>query len=159
MRAVGINWRPDGLVLESEPERRSFMSEDLTRRFAGEGSEEKLNQILAIVQSLNTLVQRLDTRVENVEVRLGGLEEKVERRLHDTRPIWEKVQIDVAQLQADFVGFKKGQDLLYGEVRDIKTAIRDFNRKFSIFNDTLTTMQADYRDIYDRVRDIERQGT
>jgi len=32
--------------------------------------------------------------------------------------------------------------------------LRDFNRKFSIFNDTLTQIQADYRDIYDRVRGL-----
>ena len=128
------------------------MSEDLTKRFDGRGNDEKLSQILAIVQSL-------DSRVKNVELRLESLEQKVEQRLYDTRPIWEKVQSDLSQLQADFVGFKQGQEFLHGEIREIKTAIRDFNRKFSIFNDTLVTMQADYRDIYDRVRDIERPRT
>jgi hypothetical protein len=29
-------------------------------------------------------------------------------------------------------------------------------RRLSIFNDTLVTMQADYRDIYDRVRGLEK---
>jgi archaellum component FlaC len=142
------------------------MNEDLTKRLEGEQPGEKLNQVLAIVQSVDTRMQRLDAGVENIdthvgsiEARLERLEQKVEHRLYDTRPIWEKVQTDVAQLQTDFIGFKEGQELLHGEVRDIKTAIRDFNRKFRIFNDTLTTMQADYRDIYDRVRGIERQHT
>ena len=135
------------------------MSEDLTQRFEGQENGDKLNQILAIVQSLDTRVQSLDTRVGNIEVRFESLEQKVEHRLYDTRPIWEKVQTDIAQLQADVAGIKQGQELLHGEVREIKTSIRDFNRKFSIFNDTLVTMQADYRDIYDRVRDIERQRT
>jgi chromosome segregation ATPase len=128
------------------------MSEDLTRRFDGRESDEKLSQIL--------------TAVQNLDIRLGRLEEKVEHRLYDTRPIWEKVQTDLAQLQAESMGIKEGQqrleqgqELLRGEVRDIKTSIRDFNCKFSIFNDTLVTMQADYRDIYDRIRDIERQRT
>lgn len=114
------------------------MSDDLTRQFDNPGSGEKLTQILAIVQ--------------NLDARLGSLEQTVEHRLYDTRPIWEKVQTDVAQL-------REGQANLHGEVRDIKTAIRDFNRKFSIFHDTLVTIQADYRDIYDRVRDIDRQHT
>ena len=135
------------------------MSEDLTQRFDGQDNGEKLNQILSIVQSLDARVQGLDARVGNIEVRLENLEQKVEHRLYDTRPIWEKVQTDLAQLQADFDGFKQGQESLHGEFRFIKTAIRDFDRKFSIFNDTLLTMQADYRDIYDRLRDIERQRT
>jgi len=37
--------------------------------------------------------------------------------------------------------------------------LRDIFRRLSIFNDTLNTMQADYRDIYDRIRDIERPRT
>lgn len=40
---------------------------------------------------------------------------------------------------------------------EIHTLLRDIFRRLSIFNDTLVTMQADYRDIYDRVREIERQ--
>jgi uncharacterized protein (DUF111 family) len=47
--------------------------------------------------------------------------------------------------------------LSQSEIKDIKTELRDFNHKFSSFNDTLVSMQADYRDIYDRVRDIGRQ--
>src|SRR6266480_7694856 len=100
------------------------MSEDLTQRFDGQDNGEKLNQILSIVQSLDARVQnldarvqsldtRLDTRVGNIEVRLENLEQKAEHRLYDTRPIWEKVQTDLAQLQTDFDGFKQGQESLH----------------------------------------------
>ncbi len=133
------------------------MSEDPTKQFDNQADGEKLTQIL-------TVVQNLDGRLAGVEARLGNIEQKVEQRLYDTRPIWEKVQADIAQIHADVVGLKEGQqrleqgqELSQGEIRDIKTQLRDFSRKFSIFNDTLVTMQADYRDIYDRVRDIERQ--
>ena len=114
------------------------MSDDLTQRFDDQENSQKLTQVLTIVQNLNA--------------RLGTLEQAVDERLYDTRPIWEKVETDIAQL-------REGQDNLHGELREIKTAIRDFDRKFSVFNDTLVTMQADYRDIYDRVREIERQRT
>jgi chromosome segregation ATPase len=133
------------------------MSEDPTKHFDNQADSEKLTQIL-------TVVQELDGRLAGVEARLGSLEQKVEQRLYDTRPIWEKIQTDIAQIHADIVGLKEaqlrleqGQELSQSEIRDIKTELRDFNSKFSIFNDTLVTMQADYRDIYDRVRDIERQ--
>jgi DNA repair ATPase RecN len=174
------------------------MSEDLTRSLPSSDGE-KLTQILATVN-------RLDSR-------LGSLEQKVDERLHDTRPIWEKVNADIAELQVGQqrltegqqrleegqVGLterqqrfeegqqrltegqqrlqegqlglterqqrfeegqqrlEEGQEFLRGESREIRTLLRDIFRRLSIFNDTLVTMQADYRDIYDRVRDIERQ--
>ncbi len=135
------------------------MSEDPTKRFDNQAEGKKLTQIL-------TVVQELDGRLAGVEARLGSLEQKVELRLYDTRPIWEKIQTDIAQIHADIVGLKEGQqrleqgqELSQGEIRNIKTQLRDFNSKFSSFNETLVSMQADYRDIYDRVRDIERQRT
>ncbi len=135
------------------------MSEDPTKRFDNQAEGEKLTQIL-------TVVQELDGRLAGVEARLGSLDQKVELRLYDTRPIWEKIQTDIAQIHADIVGLKEGQqrleqgqELSQGEIRNIKTQLRDFNSKFSSFNETLVSMQADYRDIYDRVRDIERQRT
>jgi predicted RNase H-like nuclease (RuvC/YqgF family) len=131
------------------------MSEDLTRNLQG-SQHDALAQILSAVQNLGT--------------RLDSLEKKVEERLYDTRPIWEKVvedirqlqegqtklQTDVTQLQNNVTQLREGQDSLR---REVNTGLRDINRKFSISNDTLTQMQADYRDIYDRVRDLERQRT
>lgn len=88
----------------------------------------------------------------------------MEERLYDTRPIWKKVSTDIAELQAGQQRptegqqrLEEGQEFLRGESREIRTLLRDIFRRLSIFNDTLVTMQADYRDIYDRVREIERQ--
>jgi hypothetical protein len=64
-----------GLVLEFVPERRNLMSEDLTRNLPSSDGA-KLTQILSTLE-------RLDSR-------LRGVEQKVEERLYDTRPIWEK---------------------------------------------------------------------
>ena len=151
------------------------------------------------------------TIMQNLESRFEALEKKVEERLYDTRPIWEKVLVDITQLkegqaqllegqaqlhegqarlqesytqllqgQAQLQGgqaelsasvkelgeghtqlvvgqkqLQEGQEFLRGEIREIKTMLRDIFRRLSIFNDTLMTMQADYRDIYDRVRGLE----
>ena len=105
------------------------MSEDLTKKLPTSDSD-KLNSILTSVRTLEDRMQRL--------------EQKVDERLHDTRPIWEKVIADIAQLQ-------KG-------VHEIKTFQRDNLRRMSIFHDTLISMQADYRDIYDRVRGLEENN-
>jgi hypothetical protein len=102
------------------------MSEDLTKKLPTSDSD-KLTSILTTVQALET--------------RLTGLEQKVEERLHDTRPIWQKVVEDITKLGK--------------EVHDIRTSQRDAVRRMSVFHDTLIAMQADYRDIYDRVRGLE----
>jgi chromosome segregation ATPase len=113
-------------MLESLSEGRNEMSEDLTKKLPTTDSD-KLTSILTTVQTLDT--------------RLAALEQKVEERLHDTRPIWQKVVTDIAEVRA--------------EVHDIRTSQRDSLRRMSVFHDTLITMQADYRDIYDRVRGLE----
>jgi chromosome segregation ATPase len=117
------------------------MSDELTQNLPP-SQDGTLAQIL-------TAIQNLSTRLESLEQRFVSLEQKVEERLYDTRPIWEKVQADIAQLLGS-------QDSL---AREINTHWRDMNRKLSIFNDTLAEIQADYRDIYDRVRGLERQSS
>jgi chromosome segregation ATPase len=131
------------------------MSEDLTQNLPG-SQNDALAQILSAVQGLDARVQSLDAKVQSMDNRLGTLEQKVDERLLETRPIWEKVVADIERLQTNVSQLHEGQETLR---REVNTGLRDINRKFSIFNDTLTQMQADYRDIYDRVRDLERQRT
>lgn len=99
--------------------------------------------------------------LQNIDSRLLSLEQKVEERLHDTRPIWQKVVADIAQLQEGQTQLQESQQRLAEtmslEFREIKTSIRDLFRRFSMVNDTLATIQIDYRDIYDRVRGLEIQ--
>jgi chromosome segregation ATPase len=116
------------------------MSEDLTKKLPQSDSE-KLTLILSTVQSMERRLDRLEVRVDNIEARLQRLEQKVEERLQETRPIWEKLVVDISEVQ-------QGQ-------REIKTSLRDVSRRMSLFNDTLATIQVDYRDIYDRLRVLE----
>ncbi|HZE69472.1 MAG TPA: hypothetical protein VE135_08130 [Pyrinomonadaceae bacterium] len=134
------------------------MNEDLTRKMPN-SSDGKLDEVFQIIQA--------------IRAELSDLRSIVETRIYDTRPIWEKVQADIAQLQAGQArlqagqdglqagqdSLQAGQDSLRGDVREIRTHLRDMDRRLSIFNDTLVGIQADYRDIYDRVREIERQRT
>ena len=77
----------------------------------------------------------------NIDSRLQRLEQKVEERLHDTRPIWEKVVADIEELK--------------GGVRDIKITTRDITRKIGVLYDTMVGIQAEYREFNHRVLDIE----
>ena len=128
------------------------MNEDLTKNLPTGNAE-----ILAAIKGL-------EGRFIGLEERFNGLEEKVDKRLQDTRPIWDKLSADigelkgdVAELKGDVAELKEGQNALRTEVREIRTHMRDMDRKLSIFNDRLVEIQADYRDIYDRVREMEAQ--
>ncbi len=128
--------------------------------------------------------------VKELTIKVEALNEKVELRLHDTKPIWEQVlktvlelkegqerleqrqerleqrqerlehcqerlEQDQILLRKEFEVLVKGQESLRRDSHEIKTFCRDIMRRLSIFNDTLLTIQSDYRDIYDRVRLLE----
>jgi len=104
------------------------MSEDLTKKLPKTDSE-KIALIL-------TTVQNLETRVDN-------LEHKVDERLYDTRPIWEKVVADIGKLQ-------EGQNRLEGSVQEISD-------KLDVLNEAMLNVQAKQRDVNRRVRELESQ--
>jgi len=147
------------------------MSEDLTKNLPASDSD-KLTLIVTEVQRLNVKTDAMQERLSRVEKRLQDLDDKVEERLYDTRPIWEKLVTDVAHLQdgqqrleESHQRLEKSQqrceerfEVLQKESREIKTFMRDILRRMSIFFETLVPMQADYRDIYDRVRSLEMKN-
>jgi hypothetical protein len=72
------------------------MSEDTTRNLPSGD----LGEVLSILRSVNT--------------RLTALEDKVERRLHDTRPIWEQVLTRLTEVDERLTkGLKKVQDEVF----------------------------------------------
>jgi len=97
---------------------------------------------------------------------LAELKQTVELRLHDTRPIWEKVQADIAQLQEGQAQLQEGQQgLVTGQkqleekleaLRDeTRTGFRNLKRQFGILNDTFLEVRADYKDLDKRVYQLE----
>jgi len=109
------------------------MSEDLTKKLPRSDSE-KLTLILS---------------------RLEKVEEALEERLYDTRPIWQKVVADIAHLQEGQDALRSAQDTLRADVGEIKKSMRDVYYRFDVLNNTMLAIRADQRDIYDRVRTLE----
>lgn len=132
------------------------MSEDLTQKLPSSDSE-KIGLILSTVQHLETRVDKL--------------EQKVEERLYDTRPIWQKVVADIAQLhegqaqlqegqvrlQEGQAQLQEGQNRLEGEVREIKGSVREIFYKLDVLNETMLTVQAKHKDLDVRVRELEHR--
>lgn len=99
------------------------MSEDLTKKLArGDNTE-----IFLILRT--------------IDMRLQNLEQKVEERLYDTRPIWEKVVADIARVE--------------GDVGEIKVSIRDIFFQMSAVSDTMRVIQGSHKDFDLRIRALE----
>jgi predicted nuclease with TOPRIM domain len=74
------------------------MSEDTTQQLL----VARLDRLISIVEETNARLQNVEARLQNVEERqdalkaqLENLDGRVEKRLQDTRPIWESVQLGV----------------------------------------------------------------
>jgi chromosome segregation ATPase len=149
------------------------MSEDLTNKLPV-NQEQKLSRVLEAVQGLTVRVDSMERKMEErlydtrpiwehlaskVDLLQEGLQE-LRQGQKDLREELRKGQDDLSeelrQGQNDLhEELRKGQDDLRQEFRGLKTYLRDILRRMSIFNDTLVAIQADYRDIYDRVRGLE----
>ena len=68
------------------------MSEDPTQNLPQTSFEER---VLAALAAIRSDIAMLDARV-------SSLEEKVDRRLQETRPMWEGVQAQIRQLDGKF---------------------------------------------------------
>lgn len=127
------------------------MSEDPTRVL----NDSILQQILTELKTLNTRVGALENRFDNFARRFDALEEKVERRMQETRPIWE---IAVAKLE------KIDERLANVEAIVVKTNERLSRIEFelkglrrSIYTE-LSALGMAQQDIEDRVSKLEERG-
>lgn len=120
------------------------MSEDLTKKLPQSDSE-KLDIILTTVQSL--------------EKRIDRLEQQADEKRYDTRPLWEKLQADIADLKeslhteireikSDIAGIKS-------EIGEIKRSIRDLSRKQGVLYESVLQIQGDLRDMDMRLHTLE----
>ena len=120
------------------------MSEDPTQKLHAPQNG-ALEQILAAVRSL-------ESRLSNLENRSASLESKVEERLYDTRPMWEKVEADIARLQEGQHRLDERIEALRDETR---TGFRNLKRQFGVLYETFIEVQADYKDLDKRLYRFE----
>ena len=75
------------------------MSEDFTQKLPTPDRDVILTAINKLETYVRSSIDNLVTWITNVDGRLRGLDQKLEARLHDTRPIWHRVVSDISQLQ------------------------------------------------------------
>ena len=110
------------------------MSEDTTRNLPGGD----LGEVLLILRSMNT--------------RLTALEDKVERRLQDSRPIWEQV---LERLTAVEERLTKVEERL-GKIEE---EVADLGLKFRVFNADFLKLQKKHDNLEERLKQMESEHT
>lgn len=112
------------------------MSEDPTKLLPNDD----LKLVLAQLQILIRQVETLTMQVAALEQRQAMLEDKVDRRLQETRPIWEAVLARVDRIDARL-------SVLGEEQKDIRRTFFGNTREFMRMNDELL----------DRIEKLERR--
>lgn len=108
-------------------------------------------------------VRQILARLDSIDSRLTALEDKVDRRLQDTRPIWEQVLVRLDAVEGQLVifggqldGFEKRLDDFGGELR---SSLRSFERQVGRLAEDVLKVRADQRGLEERMDKIESKAT
>jgi chromosome segregation ATPase len=115
------------------------MSEDTTQNLPGGD----LGEVLSILRSMDT--------------RLTALEDKVERRLHDTRPIWEQVLTRLTAVEERLTKVEEELTKLGTRVKKVEDEVFMFRRKFDVWTGDLTLVQQRYEDLEERFAEFKTE--
>ena len=138
------------------------MGEDTTQEFP----KNSLAVMLARFDSLDSRMDSFETavksRMDSFESRLTSLDEKVDRRLMETRPIWERVlsRLDSIEVRLDSLESRVGSlesqiGLLVKGVDRIEQEFEDIGLKFRTFQKDLLRMQTRQEKLTERFEKIE----
>jgi tetrahydromethanopterin S-methyltransferase subunit G len=119
------------------------MSEELTKHHPGDD----LKLILSRLDSIDSRLDTVEAQLKIVDHRLVTLEDKVDRRLQETRPIWEQV---LARLD----GLENGVHNLETETRN---GFRKLERQVGLLAQDVLEVRADQRDLERRVDKVESE--
>lgn len=119
------------------------MSEDPTKLLP---NDDLRVMIMRLQETVVTRFDSLDAEVVMLKQRQFALEEKVDRRLQETRPIWEAVLAQINELKERQQKFE--EDML----REMKRTRRDFTAAVKLESQ----VNADFRgDVEERLDELE----
>ena len=90
------------------------MNENPTERFSNDGFERRVLAEFAAVRAAQVEIRK---DIAGIDTSLSTLEDRVDARLKETRPIWEAVQSDIKRLDTKF-------DNIIRDLYDVRTDIR-----------------------------------
>lgn len=122
------------------------MGRDLTEKLDG-SLEEKVDWLIAASQ-------RIEERGQAMEAELIALNTKVDERLKDTRPMWEAVQAQLAELKESDERLRHEQERLRYEM---EKGFRLIDRRLERQPLEMDRLHGYQRDLEERVEKIEKR--
>jgi predicted nuclease with TOPRIM domain len=103
------------------------MSEDLTQNLPSRSFEERVLAELSAIRreqsAQRETLSQLDARLTSLEGRMATLEEIVDARLHDTRPMWEGVQERLTSIEKEMSGLNRHLKIFAGELSVLRNRV------------------------------------
>ncbi|HVF45749.1 MAG TPA: hypothetical protein VM936_22165 [Pyrinomonadaceae bacterium] len=124
------------------------MSEDSTRQLPDDG----VRLILARLDSM-------DSRLDSMNSRLTALEDKVDRRLQETRPIWEQVLVRLTAVEERLTNVEGELVKLGTRVKKVEDEVFMLRRKFDVWTGDLTLLQQRYEDLEERFEEFKSEDS
>lgn len=100
-------------------------------------------------------VRLILARLDSIDSRLTALKDKVDRRLKETRPIWEQVLVRLEAVEGQIVSFEKRLDDFGNELR---SSLRGFERQVGQLVEDVLKVRADQRGLEKRMNEIESKA-
>ena len=96
--------------------------------------------------------ERVFARFDSLDARVTTLEEKVDSRLRETRPIWEAMQADLATVKDDLATVKD-------DLATVKVEIKEINHGLEVLHKDIFKVRVKQEDLEERVEKLESQRT
>jgi prefoldin subunit 5 len=121
----------------------------------------QVERLIAMVEESNRRHERIEGRLDVLETQqnelraaLDGLSTKVDKRLQDTRPIWESVLSRLDVLEARSSGIETEVKQLRSET---SSGFRGLDRKIGALGKNLIDMTANITELWERIEKLESQ--
>lgn len=99
-------------------------------------------------------LKRILAGLDSIAARLTTLEDKVDRRLQETRPIWEQVLIRLDKIESVVEELRTDVEEFRNETRQ---NFRTLERRLSVLADDVVAVRADQRDLESRMDKLESE--
>lgn len=138
------------------------MSEDTTQQLL----VARLDRLISVAEETNARLQNVEESQDALKAQFENLDAKVEKRLQNTRPIWESVQSRLTDLDKKVDGIGELRTEMESRFTKLETDIQDLRtetasgfratvRKIGVVMENLVGLTADIRELQDRIEKLE----
>ena len=131
------------------------MGEDTTQEFPKNSLALILARIDSMESSLRAEIGKVHSRIDSLENRLSGAEEKVERRLMETRPIWEAVLARLDSLENRIGSVETQMERLFKRFDGVEFEVENLSLKFRSFQTDILRLQTRDERLAERLEKLE----